>query len=135
VGDQFLGFVFRYQRTGDFEAAMWLPRRRNRFLQHGQEYEKTILTTGRARFEMPVVARLVYNGNSGFSGVVLNLFGIPHYVRDADIPYIMENRCLEAIVGSRSVADILALSELIRLPDGTYALGLHSGAWGFIDAA
>lgn len=106
-GNKPFAFLFRYKMTGDFEALSWMLERVPDADEPFIIGPKQLLSSGNAKFCPPVTPGLFFRDDHQFFGHVQNLSGMPRYIREKDISFVIQNFGLEAIDGSVSVAEAI----------------------------
>ena len=120
---ELVGFMLRYRESGDCEAAYWpLESSGTEFVVAGA---KVVLTQGRVRLSNPV-PRMMFNGNWGFFAAIINLSGIPSYVPDKAVPYIMRDSCLEGLSGAADIRAAMARRVIVRGSSGELLVAFPS---------
>ncbi len=106
--------ICRYKKTGDFEALSWpltVLTDSDKVYALGQ---KQPLSYGKARFEPPISPGLFFQREHNFFGHVQNLSGMPRYLREKDIEFVVQNFGLEAVWGSIGISYALKTGVALK---------------------
>lgn len=120
LGVEPIAFLFRYRESGDFDASAW-PISPTPDLGATIAGPKIVLAQGRSSFREPVQALITQDGQ--FNGALTNLSGIPQFVPEREVPYIVRDGCLDAWIGSTGIAAAMARCDEYVAPDGGLFIG------------
>ncbi|ENC9558372.1 PIN domain-containing protein [Aeromonas hydrophila] len=100
---------FRYN-SYNFEAARWSLRDGN--------WEKRVLTRANCSFSENTKPLLFFREDHNFYGHVKNVSGIPRYVKDKHMQYVLSNKSLETVAGSLDLKYVLDNTKIMTTPNG-----------------
>ena len=93
--------TIRYNCT-DFEAALWT--------KGSSGWTKDIISNGAATFSSETKPLLCFVQNHRFTGHIQCLSGLPRFVRDKQMPAVLDNYSLEEVAGSLDLKRYLWLT-------------------------
>lgn len=103
-----VAFILRYKPSGQFQAVMWSSRLPPGEPVTSADLTKLILTDGQIPFAPPITTQLVFEEDHHFAAAVRNISGVPLYVRDSQIPFVISSGSLECLVGSRNLDEVFS---------------------------